>query len=262
MSKSGVEPGLLGADDPAPVTITNADGSSPFLLVGDHAGRAIPRRLADLGLPPEALDRHIAWDIGVSALGRRLSALLDACFVEQAYSRLVIDCNRQPGAADRAIAISDGTRVPGNENLTDADLAARVREIYDPYQAAIAVALDARIGRQTFLVALHSFTPMMAGIARPWRVGVLHRNDSALSGRVLVLLRDELGDAVGDNQPYAMDGTDNTVPLHADPREMDYLELEVRQDLLADTGGVEEMAAFIARLLPRALPGSDDETAP
>jgi predicted N-formylglutamate amidohydrolase len=137
-----------------------------------------------------------------------------------------------------------------------------VREIYDPYQAAIAAALDARVGRQTFLVSLHSFTPIMDGFARPWRVGVLHRNDSPLSGRMLVLLRDELGDLVGDNQPYAMDGKDNTVPLHADPREMDYLELEVRQDLLADTGGVEQMAGLIARLLPRAPPGLGDETFP
>jgi predicted N-formylglutamate amidohydrolase len=154
---------------------------------------------------------------------------------------------------DAAPAVSDGVAVPGNAGLNEAGLAARRREIYTPYQDAIAAALDARAGRPTVLVALHSFTPVMQGFQRPWRVGVLHRNDSALSRRMLALLRAELGEAAGDNQPYAMDGTDNTVPLHADPRGLDYLELEVRQDLLADAAGQDRMAAQIGRLLAAAL---------
>jgi predicted N-formylglutamate amidohydrolase len=244
---------LLSGDDPPPFSVTNRSGSAPFLLIGDHAGRAIPRALGDLGVAPGAMDRHIAWDIGVSGLGRRLAARLDACFVEQAYSRLVIDCNRKVGAADRAPAVSDGVAVPGNAGLSAAGLAAREREIYTPYQSAIAEALDARAGRPTFLVSLHSFTPVMAGFARPWRMGVLHRNDSELSRRMLALLQAELGDAAGDNQPYAMDGTDNTVPLHADARGIDYLEIEVRQDLLADDAGQEAAAELIGRLLPLAI---------
>ncbi|MDB5460782.1 MAG: N-formylglutamate amidohydrolase [Caulobacteraceae bacterium] len=239
---------MLGCDDPSPAVVTNRSGSSPFVLVGDHAGRAIPRRLGDLGLAPEAMELHIAWDIGISGLGARLAARLDACFVEQAYSRLVLDCNRKPGAPDCAPAVSDGWAVPGNAHLSPADLAARRREIYAPYQAAIAEGLEARAARPAFLVSLHSFTPAMQGFARPWRVGVLHAHDSPLSLRMLDLLRAELGDLAGDNQPYAMDGTDNTVPLHA-PRAADYLELEVRQDLLADPAGQDEMAALIGRLL-------------
>jgi predicted N-formylglutamate amidohydrolase len=244
---------LLGRCDPLPFSVTNQGGSAPFLLLGDHAGRAIPKALGDLGVAPEAMDRHIAWDIGVSGLGRKLAARLDACFVEQTYSRLVLDCNRKVGAADRAPAVSDGVAIPGNAGMSAGDLAVREREIYTPYQNAIAAALDARAGRPTWLVSLHSFTPVMAGLARPWRMGVLHRNDSDLSRRMLALLKAELGDAAGDNQPYAMDGTDNTVPLHADPRGLDYLEIEVRQDLLADDAGQEAAAALIARLLPRAI---------
>jgi predicted N-formylglutamate amidohydrolase len=244
---------LLSRGDPSPVSVTNRGGSAPFLLIGDHAGRAIPRRLGDLGLPPGAMELHIAWDIGVSGLGRRLAAQLDACFIEQAYSRLVLDCNRKVGAADRAPAVSDGVAVPGNAGLSAADLASRERDIYTPYQDAIAAALDARAGRPAFLVSLHSFTPVMQGAARPWRMGVLHRGDSDLSRAVLALLRAELGDAAGDNQPYAMDGTDNTVPLHADARGLDYLELEVRQDLLADAAGQDAAAAVIGRLLKQVI---------
>jgi predicted N-formylglutamate amidohydrolase len=245
---------LLGRDDPSPVIVLNEGGGAPFLLLGDHAGRAIPRHLNGLGVPPEAMDRHIAWDIGVAGLGERLARALDAAFIRQTYSRLVIDCNRRPDAADLIPPISDGQPIPGNASLDAAGRSARMREIYAPYQAAIAAALDRRQadGRRTLLVSLHSFTPVLQGAARPWRMGVLHRGDSAFSRRVLALLRETLGEAAGDNQPYAMDATDNTVPLHADPRGLDYLELETRQDLIADGAGQDEAAALLAEVLARA----------
>jgi predicted N-formylglutamate amidohydrolase len=242
---------LLGPGDPPPVIVTNPGGASPFLLLGDHAGRLAPQRLGDLGLPPEAWLRHIAWDIGVAGVGERLAAALDATFIRQAYSRLVIDCNRVPGAADSAPEVSDGQPIPGNRGLSTADLAARRDEIYAPYQARISRALDERqrLGRPTLLVSLHSFTPVFQGFQRPWRFGVLHRGDSGFSRRVLALLQKAFGEAAGDNQPYAMDGTDATIPLHADPRGLDYLELEVRQDLIADDAGQDGAAALIAGLL-------------
>ena len=248
---------LLDSGDPAPVIVTNPGGSSPFLLLGDHAGRAVPRRLGDLGLPPEAFERHIAWDIGVAAVGEQLAAALDAGFIRQAYSRLVIDCNRAPGAADSTPEVSDGHAIPGNLALSAADLAARRDEIYTPYQARISEALDdrARRRRPTMLVSLHSFTPVFQGQARPWRFGVLHRGDSALSKRVLALLVRTFGEAAGDNQPYSMDQIDNTIPLHADARGLDYLELEMRQDLIADAPGQDQVAAVVAEMLREALAG-------
>jgi predicted N-formylglutamate amidohydrolase len=246
---------LLGRDDPSPVIVTNPGGSSPVLFIGDHAGRAIPRGLRGLGLEPAVMDLHIAWDIGVAGLGERLAATLDACFIRQAYSRLVIDCNRQPGAADSTPEVSDGMAIPGNLALGAADLAARREAIYDPYQTRIAGELDhrERLGRRSVLVSLHSFTPVFQGFARPWRLGVLHRDDSALSSRMLALLRRELGAEAGDNQPYAMDGIDNTIPLHVAGRALDYLELETRQDLIADAAGQAAAAALIARLLCEAV---------
>jgi predicted N-formylglutamate amidohydrolase len=243
---------LLGPDDLSPFVVVNPGGGSPFLLLGDHAGRAVPKALAGLGVASEAMERHIAWDIGVAGLGERLALALDACFIRQTYSRLVIDCNRQPGAADAIPSVSDGTEIPGNVGLSEADAAARRAEIYAPYQERIAAELDARAGRSTLLVSLHSFTPVMAGFARPWRFGVLHRGDSALSRRMLALLREAVGDEAGDNQPYAMDGTDNTIPLHADARGLDYLEIEVRQDLIAGAAGQDAVAALLAPLLERA----------
>jgi predicted N-formylglutamate amidohydrolase len=242
---------LLRCDDPSPISVTNRSGFSPFLLLGDHAGRVIPRSLGDLGLPAAAMDLHIAWDIGVAGLGERLAVALDACFIRQAYSRLVIDCNRKPEAADCIPPVSDGVAIPANAGLGPADIAARHAAIWRPYHDFIGQVLDERREqeRPTLLVSLHSFTPQMQGIKRPWRYGVLHRGDSALSSRVLALLQAEFGELAGDNRPYAMDGTDNTVALHADPRGLDYLELEVRQDLIAEPAGQATAAALIARLL-------------
>ena len=201
------------------------------------------------------MDRHIAWDIGIAATGDRLAAALDACFVRQTYSRLVIDCNRKPDAPDLAPAVSDGTTIPANIGLTEANRARRLAEIHQPYQAAIADHITGRLarGQPTVLVSLHSFTPSMAGVARPWLYGVLHRNDSPFSDAVLTRLRAMFGDKAGDNQPYAMDGRDNTIPRHADGNGLDYLELEIRQDLIAGPEGQEAAAVLLADLLPRAL---------
>lgn len=246
---------LLGSGDVFPVGASNARGAAPFVLVGDHAGRAIPMSLAGLGLGQEAMDSHIAWDIGVRGLGEELSRALDAPFVHQRYSRLVIDCNRALSRSDSIPESSGGVPIPGNRDIAPSGRTARVTEVYEPYQACIAALLDGRqdAGRHAVLVSLHSFTPSLQGQSRPWKIGVLHRGDSGLSHRMLALLKAELGDEAGDNEPYAMDDADNTVPLHAHPRGLDYLELEVRQDLIDGPEGQAAIGAFIAERLQRAF---------
>jgi predicted N-formylglutamate amidohydrolase len=232
--------------------VRNPGGASPLLLVGDHAGREIPARLGGLGLPAAALDLHIACDIGVAALGALLSDRLDAIFIAQRYSRLVIDCNRDPSRPDAIVETSDGIDVPGNAALSAAARVGRVDEVFAPYHGRIAAEIDARraAGQRPIVLALHSFTPVMAGAARPWRFGVLHIGPSPVSQAMLAALRAELGPAlVGDNEPYRLDGTDYTIPRHAIAAGLDYLELEVRQDLIADAGGQVEVAALLAPML-------------
>ncbi|MBU1377567.1 MAG: N-formylglutamate amidohydrolase [Alphaproteobacteria bacterium] len=246
---------LLDESDGEAVAVTNSGAASPFLLLGDHAGRGIPAQLGDLGLSEPDLSRHIAWDIGVAGLGQRLSAALDATFIAQRYSRLVIDCNRDPARPDSMPVESDATPIPGNRDLSPADRALRVAEVFAPYHARIARELDARAARglPTIVVALHSFTPVMQAFARPWRFGVLHLGDSAFSRAMLAALRAEPdAPAVGDNEPYRMDDVDFTIPHHAIGRGLDYVELEVRQDLLADDAGQDAVAERLARILPDA----------
>ncbi|WP_428392898.1 N-formylglutamate amidohydrolase [Lichenicoccus sp.] len=241
------------------------DSVVPFVLVSDHAGRAIPQSLGTLGLCDTDRARHIAWDIGVAGLGERLSDLLGATLVAQAYSRLVIDCNRRPGHPTSIASVSDSTPVPGNEGLRQDQRAAREHAIFAPYHAAIATGLDTRraAGQPTVLVALHSFTPRLrtpsrptpgdADGHRPWHVGVLHNHDPrfALILRDLLAAEGEL--VVGNNAPYALsDDDDYTVPVHGEQRGLPHVEIEIRQDLIADADGEAAWAARLARLLPLA----------
>src|ERR1700678_266307 len=108
------ETSLLAADEPQPVTVTNQDGRSPFVIVADHAGRYLPRRLGNLGLEEAELERHIAWDIGIGAISGLMGDALDAVVIRQNYSRLAIDCNRMPGSETSIVALSELTTVPGN----------------------------------------------------------------------------------------------------------------------------------------------------
>ena len=157
---------LLEADDPPPVTVIRPDGASPFLLVCDHAGNRIPRKLGTLGVREADRQRHIAWDVGAAEMAERVSELLDAPLVLQRYSRLVIDCNRDPKVESAMPLISETTEIPGNRDLDPREAEARIAEIFQPYHDRITAMMDARAiaGQPTILVALHSFTPYYAGL--------------------------------------------------------------------------------------------------
>ena len=249
---------LLAPDEPAAVVEYRANGASPFLLVCDHAGRRIPRRLHDLGLGEADLARHIAWDIGIAGVGRDLADRLDACLVMQPYSRLVIDCNRPPGTLKSIVAESDGTRIAANENLSAAAAAQREREIFAPYHGAIARHLDERksANRKTILISLHSFTPVYGGVARPWQIGVLYNRHDALADALLALLREQGDLTVGDNEPYTVDDeTDYTIPVHGERRGIPHVAIEIRQDLIGEEKGQLQWAERLAELLPKAAAG-------
>jgi predicted N-formylglutamate amidohydrolase len=248
---------LLDEGDPAPVRVLRPKGGADFLLTGDHAGRAIPRRLGTLGLPDSERTRHIAWDIGIAGVTERLSQALDATAVLQVYSRLVIDCNRQPGLDSSIPTISELAAIPGNEELSEEERKARRREIFAPYHEQIAGLIEARrrAGRRIVLVAMHSFTPVFKGVARQVEIGILYNRDTRLAHILLDLLRREGDLAVGDNQPYAVTETsDYTVVVHAEQHgfRLPYVEIEIRQDLIADPTGQAAWAARLARLLPAA----------
>jgi predicted N-formylglutamate amidohydrolase len=247
---------LLSNADPAPVETLRLDGTSPFFLTCDHAGRRIPAALGTLGLGPDDLERHIACDIGAAGVTRALSERLDATAVLQRYSRLVVDCNRAPTAYDYIAVKSEDTEIPGNRHVDAAEVEARTREIFAPYHSAIREALDARAaaGRWTVLVAMHSCTPVYHGVWRPWHVGVLYDRDDRFARIVLDLLSEDGALSIGENQPYELThDRDYSVPLYGEDRGLLHVELELRQDLIGAADGQEEWAARLATIFQRAL---------
>jgi predicted N-formylglutamate amidohydrolase len=246
---------LLAPDEPQPVTVTNAGGRSPFVIVGDHAGKYLPRRLQMLGLQEAECARHIAWDIGAGAVCRLLGDALGAVVIRQNYSRLAIDCNRTPGAETSIVELSELTTVPGNIGLSKDQIEARVREIFQPYHDRIAAELDRRrqAGAAAVLIAMHSFTPVFKAAARPWHVSVLYNRDPRLAIILRDLLRCEPGLVVGDNQPYSVsDASDYTIPIHGEQRHLPHVLIEIRQDLIADEDGQDKWARLFTQLLPQA----------
>ena len=243
---------LLAADEPPPVLEIGLHGRSNFVIVVDHAARRIPRRLNDLGLPAAELQRHIAWDIGALEVARQVAAALDAPLVAQNYSRLVIDCNRDPKVPTSIPRMSESTEIPGNLQLSAADIAARRTEIFEPYHQRIRALLDERAaaGRPTILVAQHSMTNIYHGVRREMHAAVLYNRDRRFAGLVLDRLQREAGLNIGDNQPYFVsDETDYTIPRHGEARGLPYVEIELRQDLVGDAAGQAEWARRMARVL-------------
>ena len=252
---SGTGYRLLGADEPAPFVEERIGGRSNFVIVVDHASHRIPRRLGNLGLPAAELQRHIAWDIGALGVARRMASTLDAPLVAQNYSRLVIDCNRDPKVATSIPTVGESIGIPGNIGLQPDEIRARRAEVFDPYHAQVSALLDARAaaGRPTILVAQHSMTNVFKGVRREMHAAVLYNRDRRFAGLVLDELRREAGLTVGDNQPYFVsDETDYTIPHHGEARGLPHVEIEIRQDLIGDEAGQDQWARRLCRVLQAA----------
>jgi predicted N-formylglutamate amidohydrolase len=246
----GVE--LLDVDEPSPVIEVARQGRSNFVIVCDHAGNRIPRRLNDLGLPASELQRHIAWDIGALGVARQAAAALDAPLVAQNYSRLVIDCNRDPKVPSSIPRLSESVEIPGNIGLSAAEAAARRAEIFDPYHNRVSALLEERSAARltTILVAQHTMTDIYHGVRRKMHAAVLYNRDRRFAGLMLDMLRRDARLSIADNEPYFVsDETDYTIPHHGEARGIPHVEIEIRQDLVADEAGQTEWAQRITQAL-------------
>jgi predicted N-formylglutamate amidohydrolase len=246
---------LLAADEPSAVLEWRRQGRSGFVIVVDHASPRIPKRLGDLGLPSSELRRHIAWDIGSLAVAQRVSAALDAPLVAQNYSRLVIDCNRDPAVSTSIPIVGESVEIPGNVGLSARQRAERRAEIFDPYHEHVRALLDERLaaGRPTILVAQHSMTDLFKGVRRPMHAAILYNRDRRFAGLVLDMLRREPQLLVADNEPYFVsDATDYTIPKHGESRGLPHVEIEIRQDLILEEAGQAAWAERITSALRAA----------
>ncbi len=245
---------LQAEHEPGPFELINPRGRSELVLLCDHASNRVPACLNNLGLSEEELSGHIGWDPGAALLSTALAARLDAPLLLSNYSRLVIDCNRHPDTAGSIADTSDGTAIPGNASLSAEDAQLRRSSLFDPYHDAIGQLLDARDTPATRLLSIHSFSPSLAGCARPWSIGVCYRldaigaaQDARWAAQWLAALRDRITEPVGDNQPYEIElDVDYTLPVHGEARQLPAIMLEIRQDKLKDQDAVQGWSDLIA----------------
>ena len=247
---------LLQPGDPPPFSIINEAGKVPLLLLCDHASKAVPRSLDGLGLPEAELSRHIGWDIGAAETAAHIARALDAQLVQSGYSRLVIDCNRGLDDPTSIPPISDGTMVPGNQNLSPADRVARAEACFWPYHGEIGRRIDTFLERgvKPAIVIIHSFTPEMNGFKRPWHLGVLWDGDNRLGPRLLDALRRRDDVYVGDNEPYSGKSEyEFTLSVHTEAQDLPRVSIEIRQDLIGDAEGCRKWAAVLAPAIAYAV---------
>jgi len=252
---------LLGAGDPAAFEILNPEGKAPFLLTCDHASRAFPASLAQLGVADWVLERHVACDIGAAELTRALSKRFDAPAVLAGFSRLIIDLNRHPDDPTAFVRVSDGIAIPGNLGLDDAARQSRIDELFTPYHDAIDRRLDRfeADGRVPALVSVHTCAPIFNGATRRWHTGIMWDRDPRLALPLIDALREVDGLCVGDNEPYSgRHPADYTVDVHGEGRGIPCVGIEVRQDLVGSADGLDRWAGILGDALERVFAETAD----
>lgn len=240
---------------PGEVEIISGDPASGALLLCDHATNAIPPELDSLGLPPDQLERHIAYDIGAAEMTRAMARALGAPAVLTNFSRLLIDPNRGLDDPTLVMRLSDGAIVPGNRHIDATGIAERVARYYKPYDAAIdhAVAAALAAGHPPAIVSLHSFTPSWKGALRPWHAGVLWDHEGRLAKPLIAALHAESDLVVGDNEPYHGGLPGDTIDRHATRRGLPDALIEIRQDLIATDETARDWGLRLARILGSCL---------
>lgn len=230
---------LLGPTDPKPFLKLQGDKTVPLLVICDHASNAVPGLLDNLGIDAGLLETHIAWDIGARRVSERIVERTGGTGVFCGVSRLVIDSNRPLRNATLVPEVSHGIRIPANLGLSREQVGERIAQIYLPYHFAIVESLAefAAQGVEPFVLSVHSCTPELNGIPRPWAIGIAHSPDETSSRPLLNALQD-LGEfEVGDNEPYAVDEDDYSILVHGLSRGLKHALVEIRQDQIREEAG-------------------------
>lgn len=236
----------------APFEIIEGARERGLILIADHAKRALPDEYGDLGLPAEEFQRHIAYDIGVEWVTRRLAALTGAPAVMANFSRLLIDPNRGEDDPTLIRQLYDGTVVPGNYPLAAEERERRLDNFYRPYHDAVAAmvaSVAAASGAAPFIFSIHSFTPIMQGFERPWHVGVLWDSDHRAPKPLIDMLKKDATLTVGDNEPYDGALRGDTMYRHAIVNGFAHALIEIRQDLIADEASADAWAELLAPII-------------
>ncbi|WP_113913192.1 N-formylglutamate amidohydrolase [Roseovarius dicentrarchi] len=237
-----------------PVVMDGMDRGGRWVVLCDHASNIVPDFVegGSLGVAPDDMARHIAYDPGAEGVSRALAQALDGPAVLSRFSRLVIDPNRGEDDPTLIMQLYDGTIIPGNRGISDLNAGERLRRCYRPYHDAVTQITAQRTA--PVIVSVHSFTPQLRGHApRPWQVGLLYAQDTRLAHPLLARLRAEPDLSVGDNQPYTGHLPGDTIARHAIASGRPNILIELRNDLIQTQAQQREWGRRLASLLIETL---------
>jgi len=244
-----------------PYLVNGAARGGAWLVTCDHATNRVPSCLGgSLGISPDDMARHIAFDIGAQGLSRALADELDSPQIETDFSRLVIDPNRGEDDPTLVRKLYDGTIIPANRTVDEAEVERRLAAFHRPYHDAYeALAVDKAI------CAIHSFTPQLRGRARrPWQIGILSSTDRRFVDPFIAALRSsdalqqaarDIGEplCIGDNEPYVGNLPNDAIDRHALSHDRHNVLIELRSDLIETEADQRKWAALLAPLLEATL---------
>ncbi|WP_109357008.1 N-formylglutamate amidohydrolase [Sphingorhabdus sp. EL138] len=223
------------------------------LIVVDHAANHVPDDI-DLGISPEFLNDHIAYDIGVANIARYMAETPGYLSILGTVSRLVVDLNRFPDETGVIPARSDGVEITGNA-IGDGERSTRLNRFFHPYHDRVAELI--RDLDPALTLFLHSFTPKLrSGLMemRPWDIGVLYNEQEAASRLAIQHLEQE-GLVVGDQQPYSGKDLHATMKRQAEDIGKAYTEIEIRQDLISHETGQRRFSEILLRICDKVRTG-------
>ncbi len=243
-----------------PFTLLKPNGTFPVVLTCEHASYALPSEYGTLGIPPDELRRHIGWDIGAWAVVQEIIQHVDSTAILSQYSRLLIDCNRDLSDDDLILPESDGTRVPANRHLTEAERQQRIAQFYHPYHAAIDRVLTQKMPLPVFLLSVHSFTPVLGEKKRAFDLGILFDRYEDLAQEFGQRLG-HVGYRVRYNEPYSgYDGLIFSARSHGERHRLVYLEIEINNGLLLDRTSMAAMGQKLDQVLKDVFPPHGKES--
>ena len=247
---------LIDHDDPSPFTVYNPNGQAPVLLVCDHASRAFPSAMHQLGLADWVLDKHVACDIGAEMVTRYLADRLDAPAVLAGYSRLILDLNRQLHHDSAFIKTSDGIAIPGNQDIGEVERQQRIDSFFNPYHDEISRQLNRFRAKEVVpaFISIHTCTPVFNNVFRHCQIGVMWDSDPRIPLPLMSALRQNPELSIGDNEPYSgRQPNDYTIDFHAEDKGLANVGIEVRQDLVNTPEGAERWANILGEAFEEVL---------
>ena len=242
----------LQTDKGEAAIVISRSAVSPYVIVCEHAGFAIPGALGNLGLSASELQSHVAWDPGAAAVAEMLADNLSGTLVKQRYSRLVYDCNRPPSSPDAMRDLSEDTIIAGNQNLSDEEKHWRTQNIYEAFHASVAEQLNRRTN--PVMITVHSFTPVYKGVYRDVDVGILHDEDARLGDSMLAVAQFDEGVLVRRNEPYGpQDEVTHTLVKHGQGGKVLNVMIEIKNTLIADEKSQRHYAGQLAETIKTAV---------